>query len=94
MELTCGELAKKLEKTPMQIGRVRNEVCKASDLNGKLIKDSGIAKICKHLKFEMDVVETASPDIVKVVALNQPVENPRWISAKDIERNQKEIEWI
>jgi len=87
--MTCGELAKELEKTAMQIGRVRNEVCSESDIDGKKIKPSGIAKIFKHYEKEMVIVETATPDVVYVEAIAQPVANPRWMLAFDRERRQK-----
>ena len=87
--MTCGELAKELEKTAMQIGRVRNEVCSESDIDGKKIKPSGIAKILNHYKVEMDIVETGTPDVVYVEAIRQPVANPRWMLAYDRERKQK-----
>ena len=87
--MTCGELAKELEKTAMQIGRVRNEVCSESDIDGKKIKPSGIAKILNHYKVEMDILETGTPDVVYVEAIRQPVANPRWMLAYDRERKQK-----
>ena len=87
--MTCGELAKELGKTAMQIGRVRNEVCSESDLDDKQIKPSGIAKICAHYEHEMVIVETATPDVVYVEAIKQPVANPRWMLAFDRERKQK-----
>ena len=71
--MTCGELAKELDKTPMQVGRVKKEVCTDSDLDDNEIKPSGIAKILKHYGHEMDVIETASPDVVFVEAIKQPV---------------------
>ncbi|RLC67992.1 MAG: hypothetical protein DRH97_04100 [Chloroflexi bacterium] len=87
--MTCGELAKELGKLPMQIGRVKNEVCDESDLDGKEIKPSGIAKILNHYKVEMDILENADPDVVYVEAIKQPVANPRWMLAFDRERKQK-----
>ena len=87
--MKCGELAKELDKTAMQVGRVRNEVCSESDLDGKEIKPSGIAKILAHYEVEMTIVETASPDVVFVEAIAQPVANPRWMLAFDRERRQK-----
>ena len=87
--MKCGELAEELGKTPMQIGRVRNEVCSESDLDGKEIKPSGIAKILAHYEVEMKVVETATPDVVFVEVIAQPVANPRWMLAYDRERRQK-----
>jgi len=87
--MTCGELAKELGKTPMQVGRVKKEVCTDSDLDDNEIKPSGIAKILKHYGHEMDVIETASPDVVYVEAIRQPVANPRWMLAFDRERKQK-----
>lgn len=87
--MTCGELAKELGKTPMQVGRVKKEVCTDSDLDDNEIKPSGIAKILKHYGHEMDVIETASPDVVYVEAIKQPVANPRWMLAFDRERKQK-----
>ena len=87
--MTCGELAKELGKLPMQVGRVRNEVCEESDLDGNEIKPSGISKILKHYEHEMTVVETAQPDVVFVEAIAQPVVNPRWMMAFDRERKQK-----
>ena len=87
--MKCGELAEELGKTPMQIGRVRNEVCSESDLDGKEIKPSGISKILAHYEVEMKVVETATPDVVFVEAIAQPVANPRWMLAYDRERRQK-----
>ena len=87
--MTCGELAKELDKRAMHVGRVRNEVCNESDLDGKEIKPSGIAKILAHYKKEMVVIETATPDVVQVEAIKQPVANPRWMLAFDRERKQK-----
>ena len=81
--MTCGEIAKMLEKQPMQIGRVRNEVCVESDLDGKSIKPSGVKKILAHYEKEMVTVETATPDVVYVEALKQQVGNPRWMLAYD-----------
>ena len=73
----------------MQVGRVKKEVCTDSDLDDNEIKPSGIAKILKHYGHEMDVIETASPDVVYVEAIRQPVANPRWMLAFDRERKQK-----
>lgn len=73
----------------MQIGRVRNEVCVESDLDGKSIKPSGVKKILAHYEKEMVTVETATPDVVYVEALKQQVGNPRWMLAYDRERKQK-----
>jgi hypothetical protein len=87
--MTCGEIAKELGKNAMHIGRVRNEVCKASDLDGKLIKPSGIKKILEHFEKEMTMLETAEPEVVFVEALRQQVGNPRWMIAYDRERKQK-----
>ena len=87
--MTGGEIAKMLEKQPMQIGRVRNEVCTESDLDGKSIKPSGVKKILAHYEKEMTIIETATPEVVQVEALRQQVGNPRWLLAYDRERKQK-----
>lgn len=87
--MKCGELAKELGKTALQISRVRDEVCSESDLDEKEIKPSGIAKILAHYEVEMKVVETATPDVVYVEAIAQPVANPRWMLAFDRDRGQK-----
>lgn len=87
--MTCKELGEMLGKLPMHIGKVRNEVCSPTDLTGKRIKKSGIDKILHHYEREMEIMESATPDIVFVEAIAQPVKNPRWLRAFDRERRQK-----
>lgn len=87
--MTCRELGEVLDKLPMHIGKVKKEVCRPCDLEGHRIKQSGVEKILHHYDKEMDIMESATPDIVYVEAIKQPVKNPRWLKAFDRERRQK-----
>lgn len=79
-----------LGKTAMHVGRVKKEVCTEEDLDGKLgIKESGVVKILAFFEREMDIIETATPDHVKVQVLPFKTPNPRFIYAKDLERKVK-----
>jgi hypothetical protein len=83
------ELAEQLGKTAMHIGRVRKEVCNESDMDGKDILPSGVNKILAFFEKEMEAIETATVDIVKVQVLPLKTANPRFIFAKDLERKVK-----
>jgi len=87
--MKCKELALELGKTAMHIGRVRKEVCEASDMDGTDILPSGVKKILDFFEHEMQVIETASQEIVKVEVLNFKTPNPRYIFCKDLERKCK-----
>lgn len=87
--MTCAEIAEALGKKPMHIGKVRNEVCHADDLDGRRIKKSGVQKILAHYGREMEIMETATPDVIFVEYIDQPVKNPRWLKAFDRERRKK-----
>jgi len=87
--VTCTALGRELGLHRMQIGRIRKEVCTEEDMDGKFIKPSGVVKICAFLNREMEMLETASPDEVKVQVLPHKTSNPRYIFAKDLERKVK-----
>ncbi len=90
-EYTCKEVGEYLDRTAMHVGRIRKECCDDSDLSsdGKLILKSGLQKICNFMKREMNIIESGSPDIVKVMVIHQKCPNPRHIFAKDLERGMK-----
>jgi len=87
--VTCTELGRELGLHRLQVGRIRKEVCTDDDMEGKSIKPSGVMKICAFLEREMEVIETASPDKVRVQVLPHETSNPRFIYAKDLERKVK-----
>lgn len=87
--MKCKELGEQLGKSAMQIGRIRNEVCDESDSDGSEILESGIAKICAFLEKEMVILETASPELIKVQVLPHKTPNPRFLYAKDLDRKVK-----
>ena len=87
--VTCTALGRELGIHRMQVGRIRKEVCTDADMDGKAIKPSGVLKITKFLKKEMDMIETASPDKVRVQVLPHKTSNPRFVFAKDLERKVK-----
>lgn len=88
---SCKSLADQLGPpyTAMRVGKIRSAVCNASDMDGRFIKPSGILKITQSIKKEMDIIETASPDIVEVKVLHHKSTNPHFIFAKDVETKRK-----
>lgn len=85
---TCKEIGAYLDKPPMAIGRLRNEVCTARDISGKMLKKSGLQKVLDHLKVEMDIIESGMPDIVEVQVVKKFCKSPRHFFALDLERKQ------
>ncbi len=88
---TCKSIAAQLGSpyTAMKIGKIRKEVCDESDMNGKEILPTGVLKIMAAIKKEMDIKETASPDVVLVRVLHHKSGNPRRIYAEDTETKRK-----
>jgi len=88
---TCKSLAKQLGEpfTPMRIGKIRKEVCDEDDMDGKEILPSGVLKIMAAIRKEIDIKETASPDVVLVRVLHHKSGNPRRIYAEDTETKRK-----
>ena len=88
---TCKQLAEELGDgfTAMRVGKIKNNVCDDSDMEGKLIKPSGVLKITSSISREMDIIETASPDVVKVKVLHHKSGNPHIIFAMDTETKRK-----
>jgi hypothetical protein len=84
---TCKSLAEQLGApyTAMRVGKIRNAVCSDKDMEGRYIKPSGVLKITASISKEMDIIETASPDIVRVKVLHHKSGNPVIIFAKDLE---------
>ena len=83
---SCKEVGEYLGTTAMAVGRMRNEVCNEDDVVGKQIKKSGLQKICDHLSFEMDLIESGQPNLVEVRIIAKPCKSPRHLFALDIER--------
>lgn len=88
---SCKSLAEQLGSpyTAMRVGKIRKEVCDEEDMEGNFIKPSGVLKITASISKEMDIRETASPDIVKVKVLHHKSGNPHIIFAKDTETMRK-----
>jgi hypothetical protein len=83
---TCKEVGGYLDLTAMAIGRMRNEVCDDSDVEGKSVKKSGLEKILNHLKKEFNIIESCIPEIVKVSIQKKQCKSPRHLFAYDLER--------
>ncbi|MGI9570343.1 MAG: hypothetical protein ACR2PH_11540, partial [Desulfobulbia bacterium] len=83
---TCKEVGEYLDMTAMAIGRMRNEVCDESDVEGKKLKKSGLQKVLNHLKMEMDLIESTVPCIVKVRIQKKQCKSPRHLFAYDLDR--------
>ena len=73
----------------MRIGKIRKEVCDEDDMDGKEILPSGVLKIMAAIRKEIDIKETASPDVVLVRVLHHKSGNPRRIYAEDTETKRK-----
>lgn len=88
---TCASLAKQLGApyTAMRVGKIRKQVCDDSDMDGNRIKPSGVLKITASISKEMDILETAKLDIIKVKVLHHQSANPAYIFAKDTETKRK-----
>lgn len=89
--MTHKQLGEELGKTAMEIGRVRKAVCTDEDMDSKMIKPSGVLKICAHYEHEMEIVENATPDVVEVQVISQPVKNPRWLAGMDLDIKKKAL---
>jgi len=91
---SCKSLAEQLTSTEqtftaMQVGKIRRAVCDDSDMDGKFIKPSGVLKIMASLRKEMDIIETASPEIVTVRVLHHQTGNKHFLFAEDMETHRK-----
>lgn len=91
---SCKSLAEQLTSdeqtfTAMQIGKIRKAVCDEEDLDGSGIKPSGVMKIMSSLKKEMDIIETAAPEVVLVKVLHQQTGNKHMLFAMDMETRRK-----
>jgi hypothetical protein len=88
---TCTSLAKALGSpfTAMRVGKIKKAVCSDEDLDGIYILPSGVLKITQSIEKEMQIVEKAKPDIVKVKVLHHRCGNPAYIFAKDTETKRK-----
>lgn len=89
--ITHKQLGEEIGKGALEIGRVRKAVCTEEDMEGRLIKPSGILKILDYYEIEMSILEEGKPDVVKVQVLRQPVKNPRWISCIDLDLKKKAL---
>lgn len=88
---TCKSLAMQLGSpyTAMRIGKIRKRVCLEEDLEGSRIKPSGVLKIMSSIKKEMDIIETAAPDVVKVRVLHHQTGNKHYLIACDMETKRR-----
>lgn len=91
---SCKSLAEQLtspEKTftAMQVGKIRKSVCADEDLDGNGIKPSGVLKIMASLKREMEIIETAAPELATVKVLHQQTGNKHMLFAMDMETRRK-----
>ena len=88
---TCKSLAEQLGSpyTAMRVGKIKNNVCEDEDMEGRYIKPSGVLKITGAITKEMDIKETASPEIVKVKVLHRKSGNPHVIFAMESETKRK-----
>jgi hypothetical protein len=88
---TCTSLAKALGKpyTPSNIGKIKKLVCEDEDMDENLILPSGVLKITAHIEHDMEMIETASPDIVTLQVLHHQTANPQYIMAMDLETKRK-----
>ena len=88
---TCTSLAEQLGEPyrAMHIGKIRKLVCDESDLDGTLIKPTGVLKIMAHIKKDMDMIESAKPETVWVRTLHHKSGNPRRVIAEDLERKRR-----
>lgn len=88
---TCTSLAKQLGEgfTPMRVGKIKKAVCDEDDVDGARIHPTGVLKIMSALRKEMDIVETASPDVVTVRVLHHQTGNKHYLFAQDMETKRK-----
>jgi hypothetical protein len=88
---TCTTLAKALGKpyTPSNIGKIKKLVCTPKDIDDNLILPSGVLKITAHIEKDMQTIETATPEIVRVQVLHHQTGNPQYIAAMDLETKRK-----
>lgn len=84
------ELAEKYGVTPMQIGKIRKEVCDASDYCEKTreLSPEGAKKIDKYIKKKDDKI--IEPKFVNVQALRSCLNNLFW-ECKLLDKNPKKI---
>ena len=88
---TCTSLARELGKpyTPSNIGKIAKLVCEDEDRDENLILPSGVLKITAHIERDMEMIETASPDIVTVQVLHHQTANLQYVMAMDLETKRK-----
>jgi hypothetical protein len=89
-EYTCTEVGKYLDMRATKVGRIKNECCESADLSkcGRLIKKSGLEKICNFLKREMNVIESGKPDLAWVKVTRKPCVSKQHFYAIDEERGR------
>jgi hypothetical protein len=88
---SCKSLSQQLGSpyTAMKVGKLRKALCDDEDLEGNYIKPSGVVKIMRSIGREMEIIETASPDIVKVKVLHHQTGNKHFLFAMDLETKRK-----
>ena len=80
-----GELAKILDRTPMEIGRTRKQICNSDDFNEvtKELTDSGIQKIKDHYDYQ-----ALEPQFVSVTILHN-ANNPKFVIGTVLENGKR-----
>jgi hypothetical protein len=80
-----GELAKILDRSPMEIGRTRSKICNSEDYNDKTkeLTESGVQKIKDHYDFK-----ALEPQFVDVTIL-QNANNAKFVIGYIIENRKR-----
>lgn len=88
---TCKSLADQLGEpyTAMKIGRIKKRVCDPEDYSERMIYPSGVLKITKAIKEEMNIIERGKGEMVKVKVLHHKTGNRHLIFAEDLETRRK-----
>ena len=88
---TCKSLAEQLGEpyTAMRVGKLKRACCEPEDLDGKYILPTGVLKITASIKKEMDIIETAKPEVVWVKVTHHKTANTRRVFAEDLETKRK-----
>lgn len=88
--MKAKEIAEKYGVTPMQIGKIRKEVCEKEDYNEKNreILESGVIKIEKY--FEKKDDEVLTPKFVRVQIIDK-TPNPMFFYCKLLEKPIRKV---
>lgn len=88
--MKAKELAEKYGVTPMQIGKIRKEVCSDEDYCTKTreISNFGVSKIDEYFKKKDDAI--LEPKLVRVQVLN-PTPNPLFWFCKLLEKPVRKV---